>query len=227
MKKNFIFIALIVVALTTCSFAAGYQISAYLRPDVSVVVDGVKQSFKDANGKVVYPIYYNGTTYLPVRAIGGLMDKSVDYDATSKTVYLGGKPNNLTHQQISSKLNEINNWVVGDIWNDAYVNIRDYVASGTDCYGNELSAADVKDMLSKLDSAMEKENGYGNFIASLSDTGYSEVKTAWAALMKESDSLYSKIKDKTPTPKNSNYVFNTEAFVTKRDAFSIAITKVQ
>jgi len=37
----------------------------------------------------VYPILYNGTTYLPVRAISGLVDLPVDWDGDTRTVILG------------------------------------------------------------------------------------------------------------------------------------------
>ena len=37
------------------------NITAELRGDVKVVVDGKVQSFQDANGKTVYPVMYEGT----------------------------------------------------------------------------------------------------------------------------------------------------------------------
>lgn len=59
-----------------------------LRPSVTILVDGQKQSFYDATGKAVYPIFYNGTHYLPVRAIGELMGKNVNWDGATKTISL-------------------------------------------------------------------------------------------------------------------------------------------
>ena len=44
---------------------------------------------KDGSGNPVYPIIYNGTTYLPVRAISNMLDIPVDWDASTKTVILG------------------------------------------------------------------------------------------------------------------------------------------
>ena len=65
------------------------NITAELRGDVKVVVDGKVQSFQDANGKTVYPVMYEGTTYLPVRAISNLMGKAVNWDDATQTVQLG------------------------------------------------------------------------------------------------------------------------------------------
>lgn len=53
-----------------------------------VTLDGAAQTFRDANGQAVYPLVYNGTTYLPVRAISGLVDLSIEWDGTTNTVRL-------------------------------------------------------------------------------------------------------------------------------------------
>lgn len=66
-------------------------ISAELRKDFKINVDGVQKRFADANGNVVYPMLYNGSTYLPIRAIGNLMGKNVSWDGSTETVSLHGK----------------------------------------------------------------------------------------------------------------------------------------
>ncbi len=60
--------------------------------NIKIVVDGVEISPKDANGKAVEPFIYNGTTYLPVRAIGDAIGKEVGWDGSTSTVYLGAMP---------------------------------------------------------------------------------------------------------------------------------------
>ena len=67
------------------------QVQAELRPDVKVAVDGQQQTFTDVNGNPVYPLLYNGSTYLPVRAIGNLMGKTVTWDERTNTVGLDSK----------------------------------------------------------------------------------------------------------------------------------------
>ena len=76
-------------ALTVSAFAAT-NVTATLRPDVTVRIDGVTCDFYNAQGKEVHPIIYNGTTYIPLRAVGELMGKNVNWDGTTGTASLGG-----------------------------------------------------------------------------------------------------------------------------------------
>ena len=75
--------ALLLVPLAGCA-NAGSADAARLRPDMTIIIDGVKQAFYNANGQQVHPILYSGTTYLPVRAIGELMGKNVDWNEETK-----------------------------------------------------------------------------------------------------------------------------------------------
>lgn len=63
-------------------------VQAELHKDLTIIIDGYTQDFRDANGSPVYPIMYNGTTYLPVRAIGNLMGKDVGWDEATQTITL-------------------------------------------------------------------------------------------------------------------------------------------
>ena len=87
----FLLCAMVTVgALTMAAGAAGSDVTAQLSPDVTVTVDGTAQTFYNVNGDEVHPILYSGTTYLPVRAIGELMGKNVNWDASTRTVSLSG-----------------------------------------------------------------------------------------------------------------------------------------
>lgn len=64
--------------------------------DIKICVDGNEIVPKDANGNVVEPFVSNGTTYLPVRAVGEALGKEVTWDGTTNTVYVGQRPDNTT-----------------------------------------------------------------------------------------------------------------------------------
>lgn len=66
------------------------EITATLSPQLNIIVDGETQTFYNVQGKEVHPVLYSGTTYLPVRAIGELMGKNVNWDQTTHTVTLAG-----------------------------------------------------------------------------------------------------------------------------------------
>ena len=65
--------------------------------NIKIYVDGVHIEPKDASGKAVEPFIYNGTTYLPVRAVGEAIGKTVTWDGTTQSVYLGEKPGDVQY----------------------------------------------------------------------------------------------------------------------------------
>lgn len=70
-------------------------IQAQLRPDFTIIADGVSRTFVDAQGNTVYPMLYNGSTYLPLRAIGTLIDKTVSWDSATRTASLSSSNGSL------------------------------------------------------------------------------------------------------------------------------------
>lgn len=82
-----------VLLLSSAVYAASRSktITAYYS-DIKLVVDGVTVTPRDANGSVVEPFVSDGTTYLPVRAIGEALGKTVSWDGKTRTVYIGNVP---------------------------------------------------------------------------------------------------------------------------------------
>lgn len=60
--------------------------------NIKLVVDGAPVTPKDAAGNAVEPFSCNGTTYLPVRAVGNALGKEVTWDGDTRTVYIGKVP---------------------------------------------------------------------------------------------------------------------------------------
>ena len=56
---------------------------------VSIYIDDKKLNPTDANGNPVEVFIYNGTTYLPLRAISEALDKPVTWDGKTRSVYVG------------------------------------------------------------------------------------------------------------------------------------------
>ncbi|MBQ3055060.1 MAG: hypothetical protein IJC88_03045 [Oscillospiraceae bacterium] len=55
---------------------------------IKVYKDKVLCELKDANGTVIEPFIYNGTTYMPVRGTASLADMDVTWDGATQSVYL-------------------------------------------------------------------------------------------------------------------------------------------
>jgi hypothetical protein len=76
---------------TAFAVAQQQQITATLDSGIKIVYSGVEQTMKDANGNVVYPIIYNGTTYVPIRAVSNMLGVSVDWKEETRSVLLGAQ----------------------------------------------------------------------------------------------------------------------------------------
>lgn len=96
MKKNYLTkLIVLTCGVVLCAGVAAFasslttEIKAILTQEFTIKYYGEVQNMKDGSGNPVYPIVYNGTTYLPVRAVSDMMGIPVDWDASTKTVILG------------------------------------------------------------------------------------------------------------------------------------------
>ncbi|TCK98558.1 copper amine oxidase-like protein [Natranaerovirga hydrolytica] len=64
-------------------------VTATLRGDIKIVINGEEFNPKDAVGNDITPVVIDGSTYLPVRAISEAVDLPVNWDGETNTVSLG------------------------------------------------------------------------------------------------------------------------------------------
>jgi hypothetical protein len=110
--------------------------------NIKIVVDGKPVSFgKDSAGNNIEPFIYNGTTYLPVRAVGEAIGKKVDWDGATQTVYLGEKPGEVSYltetiepydkwNSKAYRLNDPEKLSMGGVEYNTGYRIREYVGKG-------------------------------------------------------------------------------------------------
>jgi hypothetical protein len=97
-RRKTVPLALAVLAMLVASLGSAYAaatlepINAFLNRSASFVLNGERWQPKDATGKALNPIVYNGANYLPVRALAETLKIPIEYDAATQTVYIGAIP---------------------------------------------------------------------------------------------------------------------------------------
>lgn len=87
----------ILLLVVTFLFGVTTGLGASNKVEIEAIIDyGIKMKLNgndfspiDSNGKTLAPITYNGSTYLPVRAIAEAVNMPVNWDGTTRTIYLG------------------------------------------------------------------------------------------------------------------------------------------
>lgn len=94
---------LVIVCLVNTAAATFRKITKELEyKDISVTLNGQKLDLRDAQGGIVEPFIFDGTNYLPVRALAEALGLSVAWDGNTNTIVLTSSP---TSSQPSSQTN--------------------------------------------------------------------------------------------------------------------------
>lgn len=84
-----VFLTILLGSLVTTVFAGGKSKTINVSTGVSMYMDDRQVTPTDANGKPVEVFVYNGTTYIPVRAVSKLFDTPIQWDGKTRGVYIG------------------------------------------------------------------------------------------------------------------------------------------
>lgn len=80
---------LLLICLTGSALAVSGKVTKELEyRNISVTLDGVKLDLRDAKGNAVEPFMFEGTNYLPVRALAESLGLEVAWDSANATVVL-------------------------------------------------------------------------------------------------------------------------------------------
>ena len=87
MKKRIPAIILMFALFLTTSYAANtYRKTITVTSGVNVEFNNEAIDMTDANGKVVEAFIYNGTTYVPIRAVSNAFGADIGYDRNTQTI---------------------------------------------------------------------------------------------------------------------------------------------
>ena len=100
-------LALVMIASLTVNASASdkriFDETARLSPDITVTVGGKAQAMTDAKGSPVYPVQFEGSTYLPIRAVCDMLRLETFWVPFDKTIILTGTPDPSAAAQTDSK----------------------------------------------------------------------------------------------------------------------------
>lgn len=80
--------------IISVALAGAVMLSAIpaMADDINITIDGEEFVPRNALGEIVEPFIENGSTFLPVRAMGEAVGKTVKFDAENYAVYIGEEP---------------------------------------------------------------------------------------------------------------------------------------
>ena len=122
------------------------------------------------------------------------------------------------------KLKEIERFLTLDIWNSGFCDISHFIYDGKNSTGKTM---DLDFTIEQLDKAMETKKEYDEYMESLDDSKFSDVKSDWKKLSEQIDILYGKLNDKKPIAGDYTYDFDTGLYSQYSDAFGKDIDKVE
>lgn len=91
---------LICTMVGTASATVGKVTKELEYRDISVSLDGTKLDLRDAKGNPVEPFMFEGTNYLPVRALAESLGLNVAWDGSTNTVVLTSPKTTLDEQEV-------------------------------------------------------------------------------------------------------------------------------
>ena len=136
-KLLLLFFTLLMVFFTLTTYAANEQVTATLSKKISIIYNNEMKEFSDVNGKKVYPILYQGTTYLPVRAISALFGISVKWDGENNKIYLSnGETDSSTCKTITTFISDENESVSPYLNQTISIEYKENIQTFKDVNGN-------------------------------------------------------------------------------------------
>lgn len=167
--------AVLVLGLALPAMAAIQEIRVSVG-GIDIYVDGELKIPVNAQGTRVDPMVYDGTTYLPVRAISNMLGKEVTWDGETSSIYIGKAPSKGSVGVPAEKLEKFSGVHSIKTGKDAkYKILGDEYTPFNALYPGSKSAPDVhyystSDAITwKLDS--EYASIDGKFIMAYSDLG--------------------------------------------------------
>lgn len=149
MKKRIPAIILMFALFLTTSYAANtYRKTITVTSGVNVEFNNEAIDMTDANGKAVEAFIYNGTTYVPIRAVSNAFGADIGYDRNTQTISIYDD-----FSEVCAVAHEMSS-ILSDYYNIVLMELTGVA--------NKSVATSMKDTVAELDTRID--NMYDTFI---------------------------------------------------------------
>lgn len=194
-------------AILTSSLALA---ATYVAEDVSFKIFVNGQEFTSAPALAI-----NGSTYLPLRAVGDVLGIPVNWNSELNQVEVGTMPTSFDKY-------EVENYIVGTVWNEGFWFLREYVEGGLEEYY-------MSDYISVFADSADEKVDVNKITKKILDTkstieAYNNEfngNDKWDAFYKEYNRLYALVESNSFNKDN----YDTTFFVKVRDEFCESLNK--
>lgn len=176
MKKRIPAIILMFALFLTTSYAANtYRKTITVTSGVNVEFNNAAIDMTDANGKAVEAFIYNGTTYVPIRAVSNAFGADIGYDRNTQTISIYDD-----FSEVCAVAHDMSN-ILSDCSNVLMLGYANVGADSTDSLKESFD--NMKTINSNLQSTLQylnSDDGYNSSIGLL-DTAVKQYNIALAA----------------------------------------------
>ena len=176
MKKRIPAIILMFALFLTTSYAANtYRKTITVTSGVNVEFNNEAIDMTDANGKAVEAFIYNGTTYVPIRAVSNAFGADIGYDRNTQTISIYDD-----FSEVCAVAHDMSN-ILSDCSNVLMLGYANVGADSTDSLKESFD--NMKTINSNLQSTLQylnSDDGYNSSIGLL-DTAVKQYNIALAA----------------------------------------------
>lgn len=153
------------------------MVAVGVRPDVLVMYDFETQNFQNESGETINPIFYEGTAYLPIRAIADMMGKDIAWDSDSATITIRelGLEDELKGEK-ESKLTDTEKMLIDEF--DFAVGLYDHATDKLLTLQKSKDAELRQLLVASISEDFFKAQEQAGRVKSLDITGYSDVELA-------------------------------------------------
>lgn len=141
--------------------------------DIKVSLNGQQLGLTDANGQTVEPFAVEGTTYLPVRAVGEALGLSVDWDASTNTVTIYDAAGTLHAMMTEDAARALHLYV----WLESVLEIGSSLLDGAQWNMAYVGSVSPYEIDEDLDSILSDLTSYESRLQEVNDA-YEELKNA-------------------------------------------------